>query len=199
MIEFEPFPKIARLSREVIISEKIDGTNAQILIGQWRDFDEEFVINHNLVNNQVIDGHDFFLVAGSRNRYLTLDNDNYGFAKWCNNNWEELIKLGPGRHFGEWWGQGIQRGYGLKEKRFSLFNTTRWSDDNIRPACCHVVPTIYRGIWYTGCERDAMDAVLYSSIAAPGYTNPEGIVLYHTHANVLFKKTFEKDATGKDA
>ena len=31
-LEFREFPKIARLSREVIISEKIDGTNAQILI-----------------------------------------------------------------------------------------------------------------------------------------------------------------------
>lgn len=177
MIEFEPFPKIARLSREVIITEKIDGTNACIVIGE--------------------DGLD--IRYQSRNRFITPIDDNYGFAKWCENNREELLKLGPGRHFGEWWGQGIQRGYGLKEKRFSLFNTTRWSDDNIRPACCHVVPTIYRGIWYTGCECDAMDTLLCGSIAAPGYTNPEGIILYHTHANVLFKKTFEKDATGKEA
>ena len=34
--------------------------------------------------------------------------------------------LVPGRHFGEWWGSGIQRGYGLDEKTFSLFNAYRW-------------------------------------------------------------------------
>ena len=32
MTEFQPFPKIPRLSREIVITEKIDGTNAQILI-----------------------------------------------------------------------------------------------------------------------------------------------------------------------
>jgi hypothetical protein len=29
-VEFAGFPKIARLSRECVITEKIDGTNAQI-------------------------------------------------------------------------------------------------------------------------------------------------------------------------
>jgi hypothetical protein len=56
---------------------------------------------------------------------------------------DDLLTLGPGRHFGEWWGAGIQRRYGLTEKRFSLFNVTRWGE--ARPACCHVVPTLYRG------------------------------------------------------
>lgn len=32
MLDFEGFPKMARLSREVVITEKIDGTNAQVLI-----------------------------------------------------------------------------------------------------------------------------------------------------------------------
>jgi hypothetical protein len=31
-VSFAEFPKMARLSRECIITEKIDGTNAQILI-----------------------------------------------------------------------------------------------------------------------------------------------------------------------
>lgn len=29
---FQPFPKIARWSREVIITEKIDGTNASVIV-----------------------------------------------------------------------------------------------------------------------------------------------------------------------
>ena len=32
--DFEPFVKIARLSREIIITEKIDGTNAQVFIDE---------------------------------------------------------------------------------------------------------------------------------------------------------------------
>ncbi|MES2133853.1 MAG: RNA ligase family protein [Bacteroidota bacterium] len=31
-LDFLEFPKMPRLSREVIITEKIDGTNAQLLI-----------------------------------------------------------------------------------------------------------------------------------------------------------------------
>jgi hypothetical protein len=79
----------------------------------------------------------------SRSRWITPDDDNFGFAAWVEANRDELLTLGPGRHFGEWWGSGIQRGYGLPkgEKRFSLFNVSRWGES--RPACCHVVPVLY--------------------------------------------------------
>ena len=111
MSDFVAFPKIPRLSRRCVITEKIDGTNACIFIGE----DGEFLV-------------------GSRTRWITPENDNHGFARWAYEHKDELLGLGPGRHFGEWWGQGIQRGYGLKEKRFSLFNTSRWMDDAVRPA-----------------------------------------------------------------
>src|SRR4051812_31897860 len=101
---FEPFAKIARLSRDVIVTEKIDGTNAQIFI----------------------DDMGSVIKAASRTQWITVENDNHGFARWVDENKAELMKLGPGRHYGEWWGAGIQRRYGLKEKRFSLFNVSRW-------------------------------------------------------------------------
>jgi hypothetical protein len=170
---FEGFPKMARLSREVVITEKIDGTNAQIYI--------------NVLTNE-------FLV-GSRTRWITPADDNHGFARWAYDHKDELIAgLGDGRHFGEWWGSGIQRGYGLKEKRFSLFNTHRWGDDAVRPACCHVVPVLYRGIFSTE-DIDTVLTVLKvsGSQAAPGFMKPEGIVIFHTAGNLLFKKTLEKD------
>ena len=95
--EFRPFPKIPRFDREVIITEKIDGTNASVHVTD--------------------DGHVF---AGSRNRWLTWDQDNFGFARWVKEHEDELrTGLGPGTHFGEWWGLGIQRGYDLHERRFS--------------------------------------------------------------------------------
>jgi hypothetical protein len=175
MITFEPFPKIARLSREIVVTEKLDGTNAQVIITE--------------------DGE---IGAASRSRLIYPGKeDNYGFAGWVERNKAELLKLGPGRHFGEWWGQGIQRGYNQTTKRFSLFNVNRWGGDD-RPACCDVVPTIYVGAFST----DAIDTALayladVGSLAAPGFTKPEGVVVYHTASGFLFKKTLDNDAQPK--
>jgi hypothetical protein len=173
-MEFQDFPKMARLSRECIITEKLDGTNAQVCISD--------------------DG--LTIMAGSRTRWITPENDNYGFAAWVQANRDELLKLGPGRHFGEWWGAGVQRRYGMAEKQFSLFNVSRWETD--RPACCKIVPTLYRGCFTT----DAVEAALYrlqehGSVAAPGFMNPEGVVVYHVAAGIGFKKTIEKDEMPK--
>lgn len=168
MTDFVAFPKMARWSREIIITEKIDGTNASIFIGE----DGEFL-------------------TGSRTRWITPDADNYGFSRWAHENRDELMKLGPGHHFGEWWGAGCQRGYGLTEKRFSLFNVSRWAED--RPACCHVVPTLYRGPMYPGAMDFALSVLEGNSRAAPGFTDPEGVVLFHVAAGIGFKKTFKKD------
>jgi hypothetical protein len=170
-MEFTAFPKMARLSREVIITEKIDGTNAQIAISE--------------------DGE---IRAGSRTRWITPEVDNFGFAAWVRDNQDELLRLGPGRHFGEWWGRGIQRSYGLQGRVFSLFNVSRWADDAARPACCDVVPTLFRGGFETEEVYAALDALeKRGSRAAPGFMKPEGVVVFHVAANVGFKKTIEKD------
>ena len=138
-----------------------------------------------------------FLI-GSRTRWITPENDNHGFARWAMDHEEELKQLGPGRHFGEWWGQGIQRGYGLKEKRFSLINVKRWGENPFRPACCHVVPVIFE--WDFG--QIDFNQVLehlkeHGSYAAPGFMKPEGIIIYHVPGNLMFKKTIEKDEEPK--
>jgi hypothetical protein len=176
MIEdFESFPKIARLNREIIISEKIDGTNAQILVS--------------------LDGS---VTAGSRKRYIEVGNDNYGFAKWVAENKDELLKLGPGRHFGEWWGAGIQRKYDMKHKVFSLFNTFRWTDPATRPDCCDVVPVLYQGPFDHDAIKDALALLRENgSVAAPGFMNPEGIVIFHSAGGYLFKVTLENDEIPK--
>lgn len=172
-MEFYEFPKMARFSRECIVTEKIDGTNAQIYIGENGEF-----------------------LTGSRSRWITPQDDNYGFSKWAHENKEELLTLGVGRHFGEWWGAGIQRGYGMKKKVFSLFNTSRWGIE--RPSCCDVVPVLWTGDMSIMNTHIIMeDLALNGSSAAKGFMRPEGIVIFHTAGNVGFKKTFEKDSTGK--
>ncbi len=171
--EFEAFPKMPRLSREIIITEKIDGTNAQVFIAD-----------------------DGTILAGSRTRWITPADDNFGFAAWVEKNADELRNLGPGRHFGEWWGAGIQRKYGQDRKRFSLFNVSRWSEE--RPSCCDVVPTLYRGDFTTEAVDNTI-AVLRDtgSMAAPGFMQPEGVIVFHLAGNVGFKKTLEKDEVPK--
>jgi hypothetical protein len=174
-MEFTEFNKIARLTRLCTVTEKIDGTNASITITE----DGQFLI-------------------GSRTRYITPQDDNYGFAKWAVANQAELMKLGYGTHFGEWWGQGIQRNYGLKEKRFSLFNTSIWSNDAVRPACCSVVPVLYSGQFNTQqIDHTLLMLKEGGSIAAPGFMNPEGVVIWHDAARIYFKKTIEKDEMPK--
>lgn len=177
MADFVPFQKIPRLSRNIVITEKIDGTNAQVVVGE-----------------------DGMVRAGSRSRWITTDDDNYGFARWVADHEEELRDgLGIGQHFGEWWGSGIQRRYGLTgpDKRFSLFNAGRWTDDR-RPACCHAVPVLYTGPFTMDAVQGCLDKLASEgSAAAPGFMDPEGIIVFHSASRELFKKTLKKDEEPK--
>ena len=173
--EFIPFPKIPRLQKECVVTEKIDGTNGLIYI---------------------TDDGDMFV--GSRNRWLSEDSDNFGFHRWTTENKDELMKLGPGRHHGEWWGSGIQRGYNLPkgEKRFSLFNVSIWNVEN-KPACCYLVPIFYIGEFDTTQITAAMMNLLsVGSLASPGFMNPEGLIVFHSSANHYFKVPFDKNHKG---
>lgn len=168
---FVGFPKIPRLKRHIFVTEKIDGTNAQVVVLE--------------------DGR---VLAGSRNRWITPERDNFGFAGWVKAHEEELrTGLGIGQHFGEWWGPGIQRGYGIPAKRFSLFNATRWTDA-VRPACCSVVPSMYVGPQseeaVVECLRKLREE---GSLAAPGFMKPEGIVVYHSAGGHYYKVMLEND------
>ena len=193
--QFTPFPKMARLQREVIVTEKIDGTNAQVYITD--------------------DGKMLF---GSRTRWITPGDDNFGFTRWGIDHKDELMQLGPGRHFGEWWGRGIQRNYGLSYRRFSLFNVIRWCPhgeepkqiptadprnvkmQDVLPACCHLVPILWQGL-FPFCWPDHILARLTTggSQAAPGFMRPEGIVVFHTAGNVGFKMTLDNDGVPKSS
>ena len=171
---FHPFPKVPRLMRPVVVTEKIDGTNASVRVYS-----------------------DGTVRAGSRKRWITPEDDNFGFAAWVRDHAEELRGLGEGHHFGEWWGRGIQRGYGLQERRFSLFNVDRWSADSPPPACCHVVPVLrcFSDIeqFVCGATNLFLGLALEGSRAAPGYMDVEGVMVWHTAARQMFKYTLDND------
>jgi hypothetical protein len=207
LLEFEKFDKIPRLRRRMVITEKIDGTNGQIAIAKREEIlpvlDTWFETTNKPIPpfmSVTVNSNDYVMLAGSRKRWLTSEKggDNYGFGRWVSENREELISLGEGRHYGEWWGAGIQRRYGLTEKRFSLFNTARWGVHNEPPACCSVVPILRQGMMDTVfIEETLKDLRLNGSYAAPGFMNPEGIVIYMTQARRLFKITLENDGVPK--
>ena len=178
-LTFEAWPKIARLNRDCVITEKIDGTNAAVIVTD-----------------------DGTVGAQSRTRLITPDQDNFGFARWVYDNAEALTSaLGTGRHFGEWWGSGIQRGYGLPkgEKRFSLFNVNRYKDADLSelPSVA-LVPTLYVGPFTTSGVAETVERLArFGSLAAPGFDKPEGVVVFHTAAQTVFKVTVEKDEAPK--
>ena len=203
-MDFEKFPKLTRFSQGWTITEKLDGTNAQIaLVPCLNDADQDGIKGALLYVHNSIEDRNYAVFAGSRNRWLSLDKDNHGFAKFVYENAVELVKLGPGRHYGEWYGSSIQRGYGLKngEKRFALFNTLRWEGNPDLPECCEVVHSFISNEYLEDPHRAAfnlMDALKrYGSFHVPGYDNPEGLVMFHRKSGVAFKKTFDYDEEGK--
>lgn len=183
---FRAWPKIPRLENEVYyITEKIDGTNACIVIqvGHPGAF-EESVVDWCLVNNT-----NYCIFAQSRTKIITPEYDNFGFAKWVKDNAEQLISdLGVGYHYGEWWGKGINRGYGLEERRFSLFNPTKHSD------VCYHVPKIAAVSAEALIEtiQDEIEQLKMGSYAAPGYMRPEGLVIYAEKAKTYWKVIIDK-------
>lgn len=167
------FPKMPRLAKtDCYIVEKIDGTNASVYIDEYGCLTK----------------------IASRNRFITPEDDNFGFAKWVTENKAELEKLGPGIHFGEWYGLGIQRGYGLNERRFALFNYWSRKADNT-PDCCEVLyPVAVVDNIFKLSERfngvvDYMEKM--GSYQVPGYMQPEGVVIKIPALKASIKWTFE--------
>ncbi len=197
MIEFVGFPKIPRLRRDCTITEKIDGTNGQVHIRTPLEEPFEFGIDTHIN----IDGVPSYIRAGSRNRWLYQSGkgDNFGFGAWVTAHAHELASLGFGAHFGEWYGYGIQRGYGIDHKRFALFNTQRWGGHNpSTPACCHVVPQINVRSFEDSVVSDALIGLLnHGSLAVPGFMQPEGIVVFMHASKTLHKVLLENDELPK--
>jgi hypothetical protein len=133
-----------------------------------------------------------------RHRIVTPDqHDLQGVAAWARAHAAELAEtLGPGIHFGEWWGYKVCRGYGLPagDRRFSLFNTARWRFiDGTQVPSLYIVPILWEGPlgdnWGTVMEQ-VQKLEVEGSAAVPGYRFPEGVMLYHAGADTMMKHHF---------
>jgi hypothetical protein len=175
-VEFRAWPKTPRLFKDVTITEKIDGTNGAIHVTEDGD-----------------------VVAQSRKRLLSLDADNFGFARWVYDHSDTLRNiLGVGTHFGEWWGHGINRGYGCEqgERYFSLFNVNKWGhlrySSPLDSLSC--VPVLWTGEMDTAAVLDVAEKLqINGSQAKPGFMRPEGVCLFHSASNSIYKYPFDKD------
>lgn len=179
MSEFKAWPKTPRLFRDIVITEKIDGTNSAV----------------------IVDERTGTVWAQSRKRliYPGKQTDNYGFAGWVEEHKHELADLlGPGHHYGEWWGKGIQHGYGIDEKRFSLFNVNRYAEvaEN-SGGLLRTVPVLYTGPFSEAIVREQVEALACcGSLAEPG-AKAEGVIVFHTASGQVYKVLCEHDELPK--
>lgn len=220
MAEFIKWESTARLFRDVVITEKLDGTNACVIFERIapEENDDISLIGKSPVRIFNDNGYAFAVYAQSRNRLITPSNDNAGFAKWVEKNADRLFHvLGEGRHYGEWWGQGIGRKYDMTEKVFSVFNTAGWFKEEVNEYEELTSRAIRAGHLATlGIHIDAVPVLgvhtfneevirgqadllrLNGSLATLKYTGgrfskPEGICIYHKGADRVFKYTFDSN------
>lgn len=176
--EFRPWPKIARLNRDIIVTEKVDGTNAAIGVTDEGE-----------------------VYAQSRTRIVTPENDNFGFAAWVASKADQLREaLGTGLHFGEWFGKGIQRGYGMSDRQFRLFNVKRFEPvpfGELGLPEVGIVPILYRGVFSEQAIKECLNLLReHGSHVAP-FAVPEGVVVFHTASGTMYKVTLENDEQPK--
>jgi hypothetical protein len=203
--QFRGWPKISRLNRECIVTEKIDGTNAAIIISNeyvpyGTGADE--IVNGGIVIYPSDHTYPVWVGAQSRKNLISPEKDNFGFARWVRENAPALVDaLGEGYHFGEWWGSGIQRGYGLEKgvKRFSLFNVKRfrefWPSNGQEDSLLYTVPVIDEipSLSSPIVQSSVEDLRTHGSAASPGFMNPEGVVVFHSASQTCYKVMLDND------
>lgn len=175
-LAFQKYPSTPRLFRDMVITEKIDGTNVAIGITE--------------------DGE---IRAGRRTSWLEKGDDHFGFYEWVMDNKDTLIEdLGPGIHRGEWYGYKIQRGYDLKERWLALFHSGRWADAEFKTPQLECVPVLYRGPFNTTIvDIEVATLKKFGSQASIGFMRPEGVIVFHDASGQVFKVTCENDEVPK--
>lgn len=197
MGDFKSWGSTTRENKNKTITEKLDGTNACVVV----------------YNGEVR--------AQSRKRFITPDDDNYGFAKWVYDNAGALMDtLGYGYHYGEWFGEGIQKNpLGIEGKRFALFHPTKYTEANGYNLAMvdglETVPLLHHGqcdVWTI--PNIMQDLELYGSKVVgaktsqePGFfdmnvtytkaAEPEGIIIWNNETRTRTKMLLKDDAFHK--
>lgn len=201
MGQFKGWGSTTRENKNKTITEKLDGTNACIV------------------------AQDGKVQAQSRKRMITPDDDNYGFARWVYNNAGALLDtLGYGYHYGEWYGEGIQKNpLGIEGKRFALFHATKYTEANgfdlervdgletvplLHHGQCGVwtIPNIIQDLYTYGSKVKGAKAEPVKSMI-PGFddtmfqfdraADAEGIIIWNNETKTRTKMLLKDDAFHK--
>jgi hypothetical protein len=192
-VGFIKWPSTPRWHKGITITEKIDGTNACI---------------------RILDGT---VTTQSRKRLITPEDDNFGFAKWAYDNAGALTDvLGYGVHFGEWFGEGIQKNpLGIEGKRFAHFSPWKYNEveqERIREsglvefvpvlfegqADYNVIPNIIEGLELYGSRVAGAKLVSQGYAHEPDeYARAEGIIVWHRETQQKYKILLDNDAVHK--
>lgn len=216
-LEFREWPKTARLNRDMIVTEKVDGTNAAVrvipaagllglpeVIHPGAQYEQHIAVED-------ANGRLMLVGAQSRKKLITpgKQTDNYGFAQFVFDNAQAFADtLGEGIHFGEWYGPGVQKNpwpQGFEGKRFMLFNVTRWGAPETRELLkgrfngqVEVATVLYEGPFDVDFVNDIVYGLkTHGSKHVPGFTKPEGVIVFNTAAGINFKVTCERDEAPK--
>jgi hypothetical protein len=181
MGEFKKWSSTPRWHNGLTITEKIDGTNACIVI----------------YNGEV--------KAQSRKRIITPDDDNFGFARWVYDNAGALMDtLGYGYHYGEWFGEGIQKNpLGIEGKRFALFHATKYTASNgydlEQVDNLETVPLLHHGQATIWTIPDVVGSLARGSkvVGADVDAEAEGIIVWHKETRVKYKILLTNDDVHK--
>lgn len=185
-VVFKEWPKTPRLNKEIVVTEKIDGTNACIVVPDTFQ--------------------NWPVYAQSRKRIITPNSDNFGFAHWVFEHRELLAgALGPGYHYGEWYGSGIQSGYGLTngERKFMLFNADRWTAESVAEAGLDAIgveaaTVLYRGVFdQTMIDYQVRRLRRDGSVHRPYDGKAEGVCVFHTQSRKVYKVMCYNDEVPK--
>ncbi len=180
--EFRSYPEILTLEQtEITVTEKLHGTNGS-LHTYWDD-----------------EMKDWNLKVGSRERWITPEDDAMGLATWALSEpyrSQIMERLGPGRHYGEWVGRNIVNGgLPLPEKRFVLFSVLGYVDIPL-PDRVDITSLLYRGPWDPAkIEEIMLEMKEKGSFYLPGYMRPEGIVIHIVGTDVRIKHVFNAETT----
>lgn len=184
MTEFKAWQKTTRLESPCVISEKLDGANACVVVEEVEEFsllDASITI---LATNpdDASTARAFRVSAQSRTRLALPGQDETGIADWVAQRRGRLaLDLGPGYHYGE-----FVKGKGLKEPKLFLFNTGRWGGKQFTTPGLDVVPVLYEGNYYEGIVEKYLNDLRENGswvLDSP----PEGVVIFWKHDQTLKK------------
>jgi len=227
--QFKSWGSTPRFHKGLHITEKIDGTNAGIsVVGvgheemSW-DYsgtvpDDAIYVPHRTQDDSD-PGFGYLVRAQSRKRIITPGNDNFGFAKWVWDNAEGLANLlGFGYHYGEWYGEGIQKNpLAVAGRRWALFNTWHWGrKENLErlrmvdipgltlvpvlhdeqrdgPADYFTIPGVIEGLKVGGSRADGYMTLPNAHKMDFHVEGPEGIIVWQRETSQRYKILLQED------